>query len=206
MKKANTLAPLKQVAIVAADHAAEAIAKLTGQEVTAAAPMVRLVAIEEVLDEIDDITSVSSVVVVKIKGDVHGLLVFSLDPDQAQLVVKDTLKQMAARISSNQDQAVLCEMANIVAGAVLGSIATFLALRLSQSPPASTTDMLGAALDPFLAEFGTRFDKVLIQQELFAIPARAVSLKLLVLIDPPSTERMLKKITNKVNSQNAANN
>lgn len=205
MKEIDTLAPLKEVALIAADHAAEAITKMTGQGVTIAAPIVRLVAIEEVFSELDDISSISSIVVIKIQGDVQGLLVFWLNPDDAQVVIEDAIKQMAARIDPGQDQAVLSEMANIVAGAVLGSIATFLNLRLEQSAPASTTDMLGAALDPFLAEFGTKFDKVLIQQEIFAIPTRAASLRLLALIDPPSTDRMLKKINSKASLNDAAN-
>jgi chemotaxis protein CheC len=205
MEEADTLTPLKEVATITASHAAEAIAKLTGQEVTAMVPTVRLVAIEEVLSEIDGIASVSSVVVVKVQGDVQGLLVFSINPNDAQLVVKDTIKQMAASIDPNQDQTVLREMANIVAGAVLSAIAKVLDLRLAQSPPVSTTDMLGAALDPFFAEFGTKFDKVLIQQSLFAIPARAVVLRLLAFIDPPSTNRMLKKITNRASSKDVAN-
>lgn len=197
MKELGTLGPLKEVALIAADHTAEAITKMTGQGVTVAAPIVRLMAIEEVFSELDDISSISSIVVIKIQGDIQGLLVFWLNPDEAQLVIEDAIKQMMARIDPGQDQAVLSEMANIVAGAVLSSIATFLDLRLAQSTPASTTDMLGAALDPFLAEFGTKFDKILILQETFAIPARSVSLRLLALIDPPSTDQMLKKINSK---------
>jgi chemotaxis protein CheC len=128
----------------------------------------------------------------------NGLLVFSLDPDQAKVVVKDTAQQQAVSVDASQDQAVLCEMANIIAGTVLTAIGTFLDLRLMQSVPVGTTDMMGAALDPFVAEFGAKFDKVLVQQEVFAISSQSASLNLLAIIDPPSTNLMLQKVNKKV--------
>jgi len=203
MDATDALGPLKKVTAVTTDCAAEAIAKLTGQQVTTTVSTVRLVAIEEVLAEIGDITSVTSVVVVKIGGDMHGLLFLALNPGDARSITKDTIKQTLTQTYIDQDLNVLCEMTNIIAGAMLNSLSQLLDLRLEQSPPAGTTDILGAALDPFLAEFGTKFDKVLVQKEVFSIPAQGSSLKLLAIIDPPSTDRILQKI--KADSQNATN-
>lgn len=200
MHQSNLTDPLQEVAAIAAGNAATSLAKLTGQSVTPAVPTVRLVAVENILKEIGDVTRLQAVVVIKIQGDMQGLLVFSLDPDHAKVVVNDTVQQQAISLDTSQDQAVLSEMANIIAGTVLTAIGTFLDLRLMQSIPVDTTDMLGAALDPFVAEFGAKFDKVLIQQEVFAISSQAASLKLLAIIDPPSTNLMLQKVIKKVDA------
>jgi chemotaxis protein CheC len=198
MHQSNLTDPLQEVAAIAAGNAATSLAKLTGQSVTPAVPTVRLVTVENILKEIGDATRLLSVVVIEIQGDMNGLLVFSLDPDQAKVVVKDTAQQQAVSVDASQDQAVLCEMANIIAGTVLTAIGTFLDLRLMQSVPVGTTDMMGAALDPFVAEFGAKFDKVLVQQEVFAISSQSASLNLLAIIDPPSTNLMLQKVNKKV--------
>jgi hypothetical protein len=58
--------------------------------------------------------------------------------------------------------------------------------------------MLGAVLDPFVAELGDTFDKVIIEQETFVIPAKGASLKFLAIIDPPSTATILQKIAEKM--------
>jgi len=196
MDDTTNLEPLQEVTTIAAGNAATALAKLIGQEVRVALPSVKLVAVEKILTEIGDVAHVSAAALVKIEGDMRGLLLFTLDPGDAQQVTEDVVNKQANGIFVDPDQTVLRETANIVGGAALSAIATFSGLKLMQSVPASTTDMVGAILDSFIAEFGTKFDKALVLQEVFTLTTSGTSLKMLSIIDPPSTMALLAKLTN----------
>jgi chemotaxis protein CheC len=202
---ADKLEPLQEVATIAAGNAATALSKLIGQDVTVTVPSVKLAAVEKILSEAGETANVSAVALVKITGDAHGLMLFTLNPNDAQDVATGTIHQQTTSAFADQDQAVLKEMINIVSGAALNAIAKFLELSLLPTVPASTTDMLGAVLDPFIAEFGASFESVLLLQEVFTLPSQGVSLKFLVIIDPPSTDTMLQKISEKVHGGNTAN-
>ena len=202
---ASKLEPLQEVATIAAGNAATALSKLIGQDVVVTVPTVRLAAVEKILSEAGETASVSAVALVKITGDAHGLMLFTLNPSDAQDVATGTIHQQTTSAFADQDQAVLKEMINIVSGAALNAIAKFLGLSLLPTVPASTTDMLGAVLDPFIAEFGASFEAVLLLQEVFTLPSNGMSLKFLAIIDPPSTDTMLQKINEKVHGGYTAN-
>jgi chemotaxis protein CheY-P-specific phosphatase CheC len=206
MQKPNLLTLLEDVAATAAKATAGSLVKLIGKEVTVTVPTVKLVAVEKVLTEIGDETHVSSVAVVKIQGEVQGLLILSLDPDEAEGIINEAIEHQLGGVYIDQDKAVLSEVANIIAGTLLSSISRSLDLRLKQQAlPVYTTDMLGAVLDPFIAEFGTKFNNVLLQQEVFMIPSLPTRLKLVAIIDPVSTNLMLQKITEKIEANHGAN-
>ena len=206
MDQTMLLEPLQEVASISVGNAATALAKLIGKQVTVSSPSVTLVAVEQVSGTLGPAGQVSSAGLVKIQGDAQGLLVFSLDPTDAEAIAKGVIQQQTDAAFTDTDQAVFREMINIVGGTALTSLATFLDMELLQSIPASTTDMLGAVLDPFIAELGTEFEKVLLLQEVFTIPAQGLSLKLVFVIDPPSTTKMLQKITEKLNAPHGPNN
>ncbi|HSW66762.1 MAG TPA: chemotaxis protein CheC [Bacillota bacterium] len=202
----NDIEPLREVTTIAAGNAATALSKLIGQDVDVVVPSVKLVAIEKVTQEVGDTAHVSSAALVKIQGDIQGVLLFTLDPLDAEAVATGTIRTQIRGDYVDQDQSVLKEMVNIVAGAALSAISKFLDLKLRPSVPDSTTDMLGAVLDPFMAEFGTQYEQVLILQEVFTLPHEAQSLKMLAVIDPPSTTKLLEQLTLKLDAGHAANN
>ena len=196
----EALAPLQEVATIAAGNAATALSKLIGQEVPVSLPSVRLLQVEKVHEEVGPTNQLSTVALVRIKGDVTGLMLFSFAPDDARAAADRTNQEQTGGTFSDEKQTVLREMTNIVGGAVLNAIGTFLNLELMQSIPDTATDMLGALLDPFTAELGASYDKVLVLQDVFTIPDQGGSLKLVAIIDPPSTILFLEKLSKKINA------
>lgn len=202
---AKKLEPLQEIATIAAGNAATALSKLVGEDVSVAVPSVRLTAVEKILSEIGT-AEVSTAALVKITGDVQGLILFNLDPKDAQDIATGVIHQQTTSAFADQDQAVLKEMLNIISGAALNAMSKFLDLTLQPTIPVSTIDMLGAILDPFTAEFSASFASVLLIQEVFTITSKDMSLKFLVIIDPPSTELMLQKVSQKVHDGYPTNN
>lgn len=200
----KTLEPLREVTTIAAGNAATALSKLIGHDVTVAVPSVKLVAVERVLQEVGHIANLSTATLVKVKGDIQGLLLITLDPKDAKTVTTDVATKLTGQLYDGEDQSVLHEIVNIVSGAALSAMAGFLKINILQSVPASTTDMLGAILDPFIAEFGREFETALILQELFTLSANGTSIKCIVIIDPPSTAKMLQKMNEKIDPKHAA--
>jgi chemotaxis protein CheC len=200
------LAPLQEVATIAAGNAATALSKLIGQEIPVSLPSVRILPVEKVHEQLGPTNQLSTVALVRLKGDLTGLLIFSFAPDDARTAADRTNHEQTKGIFNDEKQAVLREMTNIVAGAVLNAIGTFLNLELMQSVPDSATDMLGAVLDPFTAELGAAYDKVLVVEDVFTIPDQGGSLKLIAIIDPPSTIVILEKLSNKLHDSHGTEN
>jgi chemotaxis protein CheC len=206
MDNTEILAPLREVANIAAGNAATALSKLMKQQVIIAVPVVKLIAIEQVSAVLGPPSEVASAGLVKIEGDAKGLLLFAFSPDDADAMAQHIVTQHVSTPYRDVDQSVLREVVNIIAGAALSSLGTFLELQLWQSVPGSATDMLGAVLDPFVAELGTEFEKVLVLEEVFTIPVQGASIKMLMIVDPPSTTDILQKISEKISRPDAASN
>ena len=206
MDKAEILAPLKEVATIAAGNAATALSKLVKQPVSVSVPTAQLMKIEEVMKVLGPTEEITSAGLVKIDGDAKGLLIFTLSPDDAQSMTAHIAQQHTSTPYKDIDQSVLREVVNIIGGAALSALGTFLGMRLWQSVPGSATDMLGAVLDPFVAELGASYDQVLVLQEVFTVTDQATSVKMLVIADPPSTTLMLQKISDKLSSPHGTGN
>jgi chemotaxis protein CheC len=206
LRDPQKLAPLQEVTTIAVGNAATALAKLTDQEVTVSVPSVKLLSVEKVPAEVGPTTQPSTVALVRIEGDAKGILMFSFDPKDARTTAEQTNRQLTGGEFVDDHHAVLREMTNIVAGTMLSAIGKFLNLELTQSVPDSATDMLGAVIDPLTAELGADYDEVLVLQEVFTMPAQGSSLKLLGVIDPPSTIFLLEQLANKVSPTHGTNN
>jgi chemotaxis protein CheC len=206
MDTVDVLAPLQEVATVAAGNAATALSKLLQEAVTVAVPTARLLPIEAIPKAFGPSEQVTATGLVKIEGDANGLLVFIFSPGEADAIAQHIAQQHTNTPYHDADQSVLREVVNIIGGAALSSLGSFLQLQLWQSVPGSATDMLGAVIDPFIAELGAAFDKVLILDEVFTIPTQGASIKMIAIIDPPSTTRMLQKISDTLSKPYAAGN
>ncbi len=203
MDETHIIEPLQEIASIAIGNAATALSKLVGQTVTVAVPSVTLMGPETISSALGPAAQLSTAGVVKIEGDVKGLLLFSLDPADANSITEDVIGQQTSSTYQDIDQSVLREMVNIVGGATVSALGTFLDMELLQSVPASATDMLGAMLDPLVAEMGASFDKIMVLQTVCFISGRGVSLKFMVIIDPPSTTKILQKMAEKLGTPHA---
>lgn len=206
LEETAALAAITEVGTIASGNAATALSKLIGHEVLVAVPTVRLTTVEKLSASLGPTNQVATAILVRIEGDVQGLLLFSLSPADAEAVSGKIAQQQTTTTFIDIDQSVLKEMVNIIAGAVLTAVSKFLDIRLHPSVPASATDMLGAVVDPFVAELGAQFEQVLLQQELFTIPSKGVSLHFSAIIDPPSTTTLLAKLSLKMAGTHAASN
>jgi len=197
---AQLLEPLREVATMAAGHSATALSKLIGQDVTVAVPSVGLTAVEKISATVGPAAQRTAVGLVKITGDADGFILFSLDPHDAQVVAEGAVQQQTGSTIPNAVAMVLPEMVNILGGAILSALASFLHMQLLQSVPASTIDMIGATLDPLMAELGQTFQDVLMIQETYSMSAQGTSLKMIIILDPPSTTTMMHTLAGKLNA------
>ncbi|HSX33781.1 MAG TPA: chemotaxis protein CheC [Candidatus Saccharimonadales bacterium] len=199
MEQGSILEPVKEVASIAAGNAATALSKLVGQQVVVAVPSVTLLPVEQISQDLGPSAQLSSAGIVKIDGDVQGLILLSFTPSDAKVVAADIATKQTGSTYQDADQSVLREMVNIVSGAALTALENFIGLHFTQSVPVSTTDMLGALLDPLLAEQGATYDHLLVIQEVCTVAVKGVSLKLLIVLDPPSTTKVTQKLAEKLN-------
>lgn len=147
---------LKEIVNIGAGSAATAISQMIGKKIGMSVPEALVDRVEKIPPFIGDPKEVMTVILLKLKGDVSGMMVLMFPPAMAlkiaSLLTSEHKKQVP--ILDELDRSALREMGNVVAGTSLSSLGRFLDLNIIQSIPDTATDMLGATLDAILLEMG----------------------------------------------------
>ena len=188
--KGEELDILREIATIGAGSASRALGKVVGQVVDVQVPSVQLVPIEKVPDVMGAADQVTTVIQVKIIGDVSGVVILFLNPKDGVALTKDA--------SQGQPISFLEEITNIIAGAALAALGNFLEMNLLQSIPGSASDMLRALINEIVTELGSEVENILILEARFVIGAAQTQGRIYFLFDSVSTEKILTAARRKI--------
>ena len=181
---------LREIATIGAGNASRALGKIVGQVVDVQVPNVKLVMVEEVPDVMGAADQVTTVVQVKILGDVSGVVILFLNPKDGIALAKD--------ISQGRPVSFLEEVVNIISGAALASLGNFLGMSFFQSIPGSASDMLRALINEIVTGLGVQVDSILVLEIPFVVGQSRIQGRLYFLFDSVSTEKILTAARGKI--------
>jgi chemotaxis protein CheC len=183
---------LKEIANIGAGNASNALSQMISKPVLVTIPELKLVPIERVPDMMGQAEQVFTVVVLKISGDAPGTMFLLFNPTDAIVIAElVTQRKNVEGKLSEEDKEAIKEIGNVISGAALASLSSFLGLHLLQSIPYSTTDMIRASVDVIIAELGEKTDSALLLEVGFNLNESSVKGILYFLFDPVSTEKIL---------------
>ena len=160
--KALQLDALREVANIGAGHAATALSQLTHRRIMISVPEINIARLEEVPGLIGDPQEVVAAVLMHMLGDLTGrtLLIF---PERAALRLCDLLlnRPIGKTVQFGAlEQSSLKEAGNILCGAYMSALSSFMGMLLLPSVPTLVVDLSAAVLTSTYLDFGGERDYV----------------------------------------------
>ncbi|RKD27762.1 chemotaxis protein CheC [Caminicella sporogenes DSM 14501] len=156
---------LKEIGNIGAGNAATALAKMLNKRIDMNVPKVNVLDISDVPALIGGPETLVTGVYFKIEGDLDGSIMFVLDINSSQTLVK----LLTSGYQNNKDneiddftKSVLQEIGNILSGSYISSLSSLTGLNIKISIPSIAIDMAGAILSVPAIQFGQISDKILI--------------------------------------------
>ncbi len=170
---------LKEVENIGAGHAATALSQMTNRRIMISVPEITVTRLEEVAGVLGDPQQVVAAVLLHMLGDLTGrtLLVF---PERAALRLCDLLLHRPAGKSVEfgaLEQSSLKEAGNILCGAYMNALSSFMGMMLLPSVPTLVVDMSAAVLTSAYLEFGSDRDHVFCVETQFEFASEGEPLK-----------------------------
>ena len=159
---------LKEIGNIGIGNAASSLSAFLGKPVGMTVPEAKFLNFSEVGSILGGDEAVVFGILVGISGDINGMMMFIIKPEAARNLVDEFLISLSGSSSgagseefSEMDLSALKEIGNILCSAYLGSLSSFIGLKITPTPPMIAQDMATSILSVPATEFGKMSDGVL---------------------------------------------
>jgi chemotaxis protein CheC len=160
----SQLDAMREIANIGAGHAATALSQMTNRVIMIDVPEVSIIRLEDVGTVTGEADDVVAAVMMKVLGDVTGRTVQIFPGASAVKLIAIMTGEDEPEFPggfTEEHQATLKEIGNIIVGAYLNALSDFMGLLLIMSVPAIAIDMAGAIMTTSYLNFGEEQDHVL---------------------------------------------
>lgn len=197
---------LKEIFNIGAGEASKALSNLTDKKVDVEFPEIKEMNISDIPQELGDRSKIYATVLVNVEvveedssKDRLGKLILMLKKDSAmrfadylESEVYETGESRKGELTEH-DESALKETGNILTGACLAAMTSWVDLELKEGIPEVETDMLGATLDHILVEMSMDVEEALYFQTDFSFEEE-ISANFLFLFENEGEEEILEKL------------
>lgn len=158
---------LKEIGNIGAGNATTALSKLVNTPIDIGVPSVRLCDFSQMVSLIGEEEEVAVGILLMLKGDINGMMMFILKTDVASTLVNIMGLECDGTNFDEMQLSAIQEVGNIITGAYLCSLSDLTRLTIDVSVPLLQIDMVGSLLSVPAIEFGKLGDKVLLIETKF---------------------------------------
>lgn len=187
---------LTEVGNIGAGNAMTALSSMIGQMVDIEVPAVNILGFQEAIDYAGGPEKTVVGIIVPIKDDIEGEILFLLENDIVELVVSTffgTTDIDLLNLSPEMTSA-LTELGNIMAASYVNAIAELTGMKIEVEIPMISVDMLGAIMSVPAAQMGELSDKLLYIDNLMVIDKVSVKSKMMLLPTVESLDKLLRSL------------
>ncbi len=187
---------LTEVGNIGAGNAMTALSSMIGQMVDIEVPAVNILGFQEAIDYAGGPEKTVVGIIVPIKDDIEGEILFLLENDIVELVVSTffgTSDIDLLNLSPEMTSA-LTELGNIMAASYVNAIAELTGMKIEVEIPLLSVDMLGAIMSVPAAQMGELSDKLLYIDNLMVIDKVSVKSKMMLLPTVESLDKLLRSL------------
>ena len=187
---------LKEIGSIGSGNAATALSELIGKEVRIQQPEVRIMEYNEAIDWIGGPEEVTAGVLVRLGGQVNGIMLSVQKLDFVNLV----LESMTGRGVEDyfglheMESSALIEVGNIMISTFINAICGLAGIQVELTVPAFTVDMQGAIMAVPMAEYGGQTNHIMTIGGEFICNDKVVPCRLLLSPDIRSLNFLLRKL------------
>lgn len=187
---------LRELGSIGTGNAATALSQLLGREVRITLPEVRIMGYNEAIDWIGGAEAITAGVLVKLGGEINGIMLSVQQLDFVNLVLETMLDSKITEYGelSAIDASALSEIGNIMISTFINALSSLCGITVHLTVPAFTVDMQGAILTVPMAEYGGQSDYIMTIGANFICDGRQVPCRLLLSPDIISLNFLLRKL------------
>ena len=177
---------LTELGNIGSGNAATALASLMNTEININVPHVRILGFNDVADYVGGPENVVLGVLIKLSGDVDGMILYVFNDDLIKNVLKVFFGKDYTSVSEldEMDMSALNEIGNIMASSYVNALSSMTALTIDVSVPSMCVDMAGAILSVPSIEFAQVGNKVLFIDDSFSIGENSDKVKSNMILVP----------------------
>ena len=187
---------LREIGNIGSGSAASSLSQMLGKPIEMRVPDVCVLEYQQIIDTMGGPEKVITGILVRLQGDIKGMMMFLLEDSFAQVVLSTFMSQEKIELTKLDDMqlSVITEMGNIMAGSYLRALATLTGLTIDMEIPSMTVDMLGAIMSVPITEFAQVGDKVLFINDGFSVDGVDIKSNIILIPEMESLEILMKKL------------
>ena len=170
---------LKEVENIGAGHAATALSQMTNKRIMISVPRISVTRLEDVAELLGDPREVVAAILLHMLGDLTGRTLLVFPEPSARRVCDLLLGRPAGKTVAfgELEQSSLKEAGNILCGAYMNALSSFMGMMLLPSVPSLVIDSAAAVLTSTYLNFGSDRDYVFCVETQFSFVAEGETLQ-----------------------------
>lgn len=187
---------LREIGSIGTGNAATALSTMLGKEVRITLPEVRIMGYNEAIEWIGGPEEITAGVLVKLSGQINGIMLSVQQLEFVNLVLDSALKKKIKDYSELKEleSSALVEVGNIMISTFINALSGLAGMDVKLTVPAFTVDMQGAILAVPMAEYGGQSDYIMTIGGNFVCDNKQVPCRLLMSPDLRSLNALFRKL------------
>ena len=187
---------LREIGSMGTGNAATALSQMLKREVRITLPEVRIMGYNEAIEWIGGPEEITAGVLVKLSGQINGIMLSVQQLEFVNLVLDSALKKKINDYSELKEleRSALVEVGNIMISTFINALSGLADMDVKLTVPAFTVDMQGAILAVPMAEYGGQSDYIMTIGGNFVCDNKQVPCRLLMSPDLRSLNALFRKL------------
>lgn len=187
---------LREIGSIGTGNAATALSQMLNRSVRITLPEVRIMGYNEAIEWIGGAEEITAGVLVKISGEINGIMLSVQQIDFVNLVLESMLEESIRdyRELRELERSALVEIGNIMISTFINAMCSLCGISIHLTVPAFTVDMQGAILAVPMAEYGGQSNYIMTIGANFICDGKQVPCRLLLSPDIRSLNFLLWKL------------
>ncbi|MFT4008026.1 MAG: chemotaxis protein CheC [Lacrimispora sp.] len=187
---------IREIGSIGTGNAATALSSLLGKGVRMTLPDVQILGYNEAIKFLGDPEEIVAAILVKMSGEINGLMLFILKLDFINEVLTSVMQQEIQDYYqlNVMETSALEEIGNIIISSYVNAMSTLSDVAINLSVPDIAVNMLGGILSVPMVEFGYQTDKMMMISGQFVIGGKVLQSDLLMMPDIQSLNFLMEKL------------
>ncbi|HBC98746.1 MAG TPA: chemotaxis protein CheC [Lachnoclostridium sp.] len=187
---------IREIGSIGTGNSATALSSMLGKTVRMTLPDVQILGYNEAIKFLGDPEEIVAAILVKMSGEINGLMLFVLKLDFINQVLSILMKEEIEDYYQLNvlETSALEEVGNIIISSYVNAISSLSEVSINLSVPDIAINMLGGILSVPMVEFGYQTDKMMMISGQFIIGGKVLHSDLLMMPEIQSLNFLMEKL------------